>query len=339
MAEVSLVFTVKDEGHSLPVLLESIEGQVRQPDEVVVCDGGSTDGTLEVLEAYRERIPRLRVISAPGANISRGRNLAIGAACHEVIACTDAGVRLDPHWLELLTKPFELPGAPDVVSGFFLPDPKTPFEVAMGAAVLPELSDIDPESFLPSSRSVAFRRSAWEAVGGYPEWLDYCEDLVFDLALRSAGFRFLFEPRAIAYYRPRSDARSYFGQYFRYARGDGKADLWRLRHAVRYATYLGLVPALGYAARRTPLAWAAGILLSLVYLRRPLERAWHQSRGLGLWRRGYVLMLIPVLRLVGDLAKMVGYPVGVAWRVRNREKLAGGGARGASHRSGAVWRG
>ena len=51
----------------------------------------------------------------------------------------------------------------------------------------PTRDEVDPATFLPSSRSVAFRKAAWAAVGGYPEWLDYCEDLVFDLSLRERG--------------------------------------------------------------------------------------------------------------------------------------------------------
>ena len=47
---------------------------------------------------------------------------------------------------------------------------------------LPDQTDIDPARFLPSSRSVAFRREVFDRTGGYPEWLDYCEDLLFDMA-------------------------------------------------------------------------------------------------------------------------------------------------------------
>src|SRR5206468_161896 len=103
----------------------------------------------------------------------------------------------------------------DVVSGFFVPDAETPFERAMGATVLPSLPDIDPLSFLPSSRSVAFRKDAWEAAGGYPEWLDYCEDLVFDLRLRELGKRFVFVPQAVAHFRPRRTLRAFYLQYYR----------------------------------------------------------------------------------------------------------------------------
>mgnify|MGYP006193635623 CR=1 FL=1 len=65
-------------------MLASLAAQTRSPDEVVICDGGSTDGTAEALRAYAaavpDRLPRVQVLEAPGANISQGRNLAIAAA-------------------------------------------------------------------------------------------------------------------------------------------------------------------------------------------------------------------------------------------------------------------
>src|SRR3989304_290262 len=94
--KVSLISTVLNEARSLPTLLDSIAAQTRQPDEVVICDGGSTDGTLDLLRS-EERFP-LRVIERPGANISQGRNAAIEAAAGEVIASVDAGGRLRPPW-------------------------------------------------------------------------------------------------------------------------------------------------------------------------------------------------------------------------------------------------
>src|SRR5205823_5875810 len=120
----------------------SVLAQTVQPAEIVIVDGGSTDGTQDVVRSYAERLP-VRLIEKPGANISQGRNAAIRVATHEIIASTDAGVRLDPRWLEKLLEPFSDPKV-NVVSGFFLPDPQTPFEMAMGATVLPAPEDIDP---------------------------------------------------------------------------------------------------------------------------------------------------------------------------------------------------
>ena len=51
-----------------------------------------------------------------------------------------------------------------------------------------------------------FSRAVWERVGGYPEWLDYCEDLVFDLALRHAGCRFAFGDQVLCQDRSSSSS-------------------------------------------------------------------------------------------------------------------------------------
>ena len=200
----------------------------------------------------------------------------------------------------------------------------------MGATVLPVLRDIQPETFLPSSRSVAFRRAAWAAVGGYPEWLDYSEDLVFDLGLAGRrGAAFCSAPRALVSFARGSLARAFFRQYYLYARGDGKADLWRKRHAIRYATYLGGAgPAPAAGARAG--GWALGAAGAgrrgalLRHPRPPPERRARRS-GAGADGAGHAgeqpatpCALIPVIRVVGDLAKLIGYPVGWWWRLKNR---------------------
>ncbi len=227
---------------------------------------------------------------------------------------TDAGVRLDPQWLEALIRPLA-DDAVAVSAGFFLPDPQTVFEVAMGATVLPAAEEIRIETFLPSSRSIAFRKRAWEAVGGYPEWLDYCEDLVFALALRAHGLRFTLAPEAIARFRPRRTLRAFWHQYFRYARGDGKAALWTKRHAIRYGTYGALI-ALVASGKRGKWLWPAALVAMIGYLRRPYKRLIPQLPKMSTPARIRAVLLVPIIRGTGDFAKMCGYPVGVLWRVR-----------------------
>lgn len=315
--QVSVITTVKNEGMAVRPLLDALLQQTRLADEVVVVDGGSTDDTLAILREYEKWLP-LKILSAPGTNISQGRNRAIAAAAGPVIAATDAGVVLSPSWLEELVRPIEQDGVP-VVAGWFEADPYTDFEVVLGATVLPSLAEIEAGRFLPSSRSVAFLKSAWEAAGGYPEWLDYGEDLVFDLALRRHYGQFVFAPRAVAYFRPRHSLRSFFRQYYRYARGDGKANLWPARHAIRYVTYLLALPALlreiWHGRWRGWLGLSAGVA---AYSYRPARRLWPATWG---WRppsRLRAFALIPVIRFVGDLAKMLGYPAGAWWRLRHR---------------------
>jgi glycosyltransferase involved in cell wall biosynthesis len=320
VTRVSLILTVRNEQDSLPRLLDSIRAQTRPPDEIVIADGGSTDNTLEILRARADQLP-LVILEAPGANISQGRNAAIRAARGEIIAATDAGVRLDARWLEEIVKLFEQNSPPDVVSGFFLPDPRGVSQTALAATTLPARRDVNPARFLPSSRSVAFRKRAWEQVGGYPEWLDYCEDLIFDFRLRDAGLRFQFNPAALVYFRPRPTLRAFFKQYYQYARGDGKANLWFKRHIIRYLTYLVALPLVIALVFVNPLftfsllLFASGLMFFTPYRR--LAALWN---ALTLPQKLAAILWVPVIRVTGDVAKMIGYPVGVAWRVSTNRK-------------------
>lgn len=342
---VSVITTILNEGATIERLLNSLAAQQRTPDEIIFCDGGSTDGTVTLIERYQqqhpERLPQLRIITEAGANISRGRNLAIVAATHPVIAVTDAGVQLTNGWLAALMAPWEeavrrqIP-LPLAVAGFFLPDrqgqerTRQTFLTAMAATVLPLAEEINPQTFLPSSRSVAFTKAAWAQAGGYPEWLDYCEDLIFDLTINaqqpSAPSAFVWAPDATVYFQPRATLRSFWTQYYRYARGDGKADLWRKRHLARYFTYLIAFPALlGHAlwGNFAPwLGWLGLLAGGIAYCARPWQRLLVLGKELSLAQQLIAALLIPLIRLVGDVAKMAGYPVGLWWRWRRRRNPA-----------------
>lgn len=310
MAAVSLVVTVLNEAGSIRELLDSVCAQTRAPDEVVLVDGGSRDGTVALAQGFADRLP-LQVLTCTGANISAGRNRGIERATGVLVAVTDAGVRLDPAWLERITEPLEA-GRAEVASGFFVSEPRTVFERTLGAATLPSAREVDRDRFLPSSRSAAFRKDSWQTAGGYPEWLDYCEDLVFDLRLRALGYRFEFVPDAIVYFRPRKDLKAFFVQYFRYARGDGKAALFGRRYLARYLAYGGLITVLAVFRPAWPVLVVGGVL----YLRRPVARMrWERLKGR---ERALALVLLPGIRAVGDMAKMAGYPAGVWWRWRRR---------------------
>jgi glycosyltransferase involved in cell wall biosynthesis len=313
---VSLVCTVRDEAGNIAALLDSMLAQTRPADEIVVNDCMSRDATPEIVERYRAAGHPIRLVRG-GHNIPSGRNNAIRHAGGPLIACTDAGLTLDCHWLERILIPLERDRA-DVVGGFFQPAPRSLFELALAATNYREPAEIDPARFLPFGQSVAFRKSAWEQVGGYPEWASHCEDILFDRALQRAGFRFDFVPGALVHFRPRSSLGAFARQYFWYARGDGVANLWPLRHLIRYGAYLAAALLLGVAlGRKRPwllLGLAPGVL---AYTRAPLRRLRVRAPNLGPGALAAATLLIPLIRVVGDLAKMFGYPVGVLRRLRS----------------------
>lgn len=320
---VSLIATVKNEADNIAALLDSMLAQSRPPDEIVINDNWSADDTVAIVQRYQAGGAPI-VLLRGGHNISSGRNHAISHARWPLIASCDAGLTLPRHWLAAIVEPLES-GRADVVGGFYVPHARSTWELALGATNYPDAEEIDGARFLPAGQSVAFTRAAWEAAGGFPEWAATCEDLLFDLELKRQGFRFVFEPAAAVLFRPRSTARAYWRQYFTYARGDAIGMLFPGRHALRYAAYgaAAVVTALTPRYRRAPLVLLAG---AAVYLRKPFRRLWRRGKGAPATVRGLAFALVPLQRLIGDVAKMAGYAWGTFLRLGGRAGPAAAGA-------------
>jgi glycosyltransferase involved in cell wall biosynthesis len=304
--KVSLISTVLNCADRVAPFLASLDAQTRLPDEVIVVDGGSLDGTADRFRAHE----RLTVIDAPGAGIAAGRNIAIAHATHEVIATTDADCELDPGWLAAVVAPIEA-GA-DVSAGFYAPIVHGFFEACVAAVNLPSTAqEVDPGRFMPSARSSAFRREAIEAAGGYPEWLAIGEDMWVNHRWRELGMRIVFAPEAVVRWPMRPDLLATWTQYFRYARGDALAGMYPERHAVRYLTYGALAAAL--AGRRTWPKLAAAVAAT-AHARTPVRRAW--SRLGEPAQRAAATVAVPALMAWMDAAKMAGYAAGLSERLR-----------------------
>ena len=141
------------------------------------------------------------------------------------------------------------------------------------------------------------------------------------LPLRDLYGSFPFVPEARVHFRPRSNLRAFFRQYYQYARGDGKADLWRKRHLIRYFTYLVAGPLLvALALLHSPWWWL--VLLGGVgaYTATPYRRLRPMLAPYDPLDRLKAVFLVPIIRVVGDVAKMIGYPAGLAWRLRNWDR-------------------
>jgi glycosyltransferase involved in cell wall biosynthesis len=317
--KVSLVATVLNAADRIEGFLGSVRAQTRVPEEVVIVDGGSTDGTLDLLR----RAEDVTVIEDRGASIARGRNVAIAAAAHEVLAVSDADCRLEPDWLASILEPIEA-GA-DVSMGFYLPETDGFLQECLASVNLPlDASEVDPARFMPSARSVAFRRDAIECVGGYPEWLRIGEDMWVNHRWRELGLDLRFAPDAVVRWPMRSSLAGAWAQYFRYARGDGQAGMYPERHALRFATYGGLAYAAGSRRTLPKLVAAAG---AVAYARTPVRRAWrrmHEPR-----ERALAALIVPACMAWIDSAKLAGYAAGLIDRATSGGSSAKAAGRGA----------
>lgn len=222
----ALIATVYNEAPSITRWLEALSSQSSFPDEFVIVDGGSTDETVLRIEAYSwpAGFPKPRVI-VQRCNIAEGRNIAVRHSTAPVIIATDAGSLASPGWFEAMAAPFNDDVGVAVVAGHSELVLHNPFQKRL-AGYLAAVGPVTSETAMPSSRCVAFRRDAWEAVGGYPEWMTLTgEDAVFNHNLRAAGFRFQYQPSAVVFWEARPDLKSYLRMMYLYGYGAAEAGM------------------------------------------------------------------------------------------------------------------
>lgn len=117
---ISLIMMVKNGMPYLSQALASVAGQTYRNFELVVQDGGSTDGSLNVLAEFASRLsdgPRVVVESGPDAGIADAFNKAIDRCTGELIGSIDADNLLDPDCLRTIVERFsERPDAAAIYS-------------------------------------------------------------------------------------------------------------------------------------------------------------------------------------------------------------------------------
>ena len=241
---ISFVATVFNEEKSILRFLESIFAQTKLPDEVIIVDAGSTDETVRKISEFaipqKKHIPNIKLLFKKG-NRSIGRNEGIRKAKGNIILVSDAGCILDKSWVKNIIKPFKDKNTM-VSSGYYIPTYNNIFQKCLSVytSVMPDR--VNKDKFLPSSRSIAFRKKAWEKIGGYPEDLDTCEDLIFAKKMQKAGCKFTFANDSIVYWPQRKNLKEAFYQFFSYAKGDGEAHFIRPQTPFLFLRYLiGLV--------------------------------------------------------------------------------------------------
>ncbi|HUS57505.1 MAG TPA: glycosyltransferase [Planctomycetota bacterium] len=298
----SLVTTCLNEVKSFDNWRAGVLAQTRPPDEIVVVDGESRDGTTEALRAWAAKDKRLR-LRIKKCSVARGRNIAITIANNECVVSTDMGVRLDARWLEEMVRPFEDDASVQVVVGAYAVDESSVVSPAARAEYYiagdggPFCADASGRpafrrGVVPSNRSVAYYRKVWRELGGLPEDLTRCaDDSVFGRQILHAGYRMALAPKAMVYWTRPQRLREFWKEQRGYGRGDGEAAIkmpfaFRLYRKGRVPRIL-VAPLTGLRTAMKQLTWSRlamalrkGDLPGLLYM--PLlafGNGYHFGRG------------------------------------------------------------
>ena len=253
----------------------------------------------------------MKLIRAGAALPGRGRNLAAAEAKFEWLAFTDGGIRLAKDWLEALTRKAKEDDATDIVYGSVEPVTDTFFTECAAIAYVPPPKP--QEDVIARPRFIAsslLRREAWARVKGFPEDLRSAEDLLFMDRLEKAGYRAVFEPRALVYWRLRSTLKTTFKRFLVYSLNNIRAGLfnqWQARILFRYAMLLLILVAV--LVIDPSYFWIAIALWVLMLIARSIVSIWRNRKcypgsfGRNV-RRG--LMVVAILAVL-DAAAIIGW--------------------------------
>jgi hypothetical protein len=163
------------------------------------------------------------------------------------------------------------------------------------------LDRIDPESFLPASRSMAFKKSIWEKAGGFDEKFSHNEDYVFAKRLKKINVNIVFEKKAIAYWIPRNDIKDSFVMFYRFALGDAEANIFRPKVVFIFLRYI-----LGIFILGAILFSKTIIFLNLLLVLFVAYIIWSIAKNFKYVKDVRAMYYLPLIQIISDLAVILG---------------------------------
>jgi GT2 family glycosyltransferase len=252
--KVSVVVCAYDAADTIDDCLTSL-GRLTYPDvELIVVNDGSRDATGDMARGYSGVL----VVDVPNGGLSAARNVGLAAATGEIVAYTDADVRVDRDWLSYLVQPLLTSdvvgvGGPNVVPS---DDPWVSQCVARapGGPVQVMLDDRIAEH-VPGC-NMAFRRNALLAADGFnPVYVRAGDDVDICWRLQAKKLEIGFAPAALVWHHHRASVASYWRQQVGYGEGEAWLD------AHHPEKFLG-----------GQMAWRGRIYSPLPFLRKGAER-------------------------------------------------------------------
>jgi succinoglycan biosynthesis protein ExoA len=271
-AEVLIVIPCLNEAVALPGLLTQQLAQTLGM-RIVVADGGSTDGSREIVEQFARDNSRVVLLDNPARIQSAGINLAV----RQFGADECWLIRLDAHctYPENYVRDLIAVAAEQKVTSVVVPmvsRGENCFQVAAATAQNSRLGTggsphrhVGKGAFVDHGHHALIDIAMFNKVGGYREDMSHNEDAELDMRMAKAGARIWLEPKLALYYYPRSSIPALWRQYWNYGSGRARTlTLHNMRPKLRQTLPLA-VPVAGFLALLTPAhpVFAAPLLIWL----------------------------------------------------------------------------
>ena len=258
--DATFILPIFNESPFINKVISSIlyQNKINQLDfEILISDGGSTDGTLEIINSLIRNHSNIYLIDNPQKIVSTGFNFALNQAQGDIIIRVDGHSEIPKNYIENCCKLLEKTNA-DIVGGVI----ETISSGLIGNAISISQSsgfgvggvrfrnkDSKKAGYVNTLAFGAHRREIFADIGGYDEEMICNQDDEFNFRAIQAGKKIWMDPTIKTKYYSRSNFLKLFKQYFNYGcykvRGIQKrGQVFSIRHIIPSIFIVALISTL-----------------------------------------------------------------------------------------------
>lgn len=214
--------TLNEEKHIEEIISVFVE-HCPQPSELFVADAGSTDGTRNIVQSWREKNARIHLIENKERYVSYAFNMCYSISSGKYLALLGAHTRYPTDFFRVAYSELEA-GNADAVGG---PLRQVGNNTVMSDAIAwcmstkfgvggSEFRVHKKRMYVDSVAFAFYKRQIFEKVGLFDTTLKRNQDDEMHYRMNAAGYRILMVPEMECEYHVRSSLASLFKQYFEY---------------------------------------------------------------------------------------------------------------------------
>ncbi|REJ82329.1 MAG: glycosyltransferase family 2 protein [Bacteroidetes bacterium] len=222
MIQLSVICPVYNEKNYIEELIRSLLNSSPLEKEIILVDGGSTDGTREIITEWQSKHPEIILISNPLRYVSHGFNMAYRKSSGQFIAFIGAhAVYPSDYFVHALRylKQEEC----EAVGGPLKQDGKSDMGKAIAYCMSSKFGVGDTEfrtskekKYVQSVAFAVYKREVFEKIGLMDEELIRNQDDEFHYRMNEKGLKILMVPEMQSTYYVRGSIKALFSQYYQY---------------------------------------------------------------------------------------------------------------------------